>query len=126
MRLIPPQSGRESATLVDEGFQRSPPRNPANDKALRHEQNAPGVWDTPFLAECVAPHFVADDNTPVFESVRFLQLSESGAFVHCQVVGLVTFDQVLWFFFRGVDRIAFELDFGGDFFLNRSSDPACF
>ncbi len=59
--------------------------------------------------------------------VSFLvDLFEGRTFVHGHVVGPVAFDQILWFFLRGADRVRLELDGGGDLFLDRSSDPAGF
>jgi hypothetical protein len=46
--------------------------------------------------------------------------------MHSQAVRLVALDQVLWFFLRGMNLVAFERDFGGMLFPDRPPDPACF
>ena len=56
----------------------------------------------------------------------FSEFFERRPFVHGQVIGLIALDQVLRLVLRGVDDIAFELDFGRDFLLDGSSDSACF
>src|SRR5438093_5548363 len=43
-----------------------------------------------------------------------------------QVVGLVALDDVLRFFFRSMPFVTLEDDLRGYFFLNRSSNTACF
>src|SRR5438445_5073534 len=47
-------------------------------------------------------------------------------FVHGHVIRLVALDQILWFFPRGADRVALELNCGDDCFLDRSPNPARF
>ena len=42
------------------------------------------------------------------------------------MVGAVALDQVPRLFFRGVDGVPLEGDFGDDFFLDRAPDSACF
>ena len=46
--------------------------------------------------------------------------------MHREVVRLVALDQGLWLFFRRMNRVAFERDFGSMLFPDRPSDPACF
>src|SRR5690242_13023128 len=42
------------------------------------------------------------------------------------MICLVAFDQILRPFFGGVDRVALEIDFGGDLFEDRASHSTCF
>ena len=46
--------------------------------------------------------------------------------MHRQVVRLIALDQKLRLFLRRMNRVAFERDFGGVFFFDRTPDPSCF
>jgi len=42
------------------------------------------------------------------------------------VIGLITLDGILGFFFAGAMRVAFEFHIGNDFLHDGATNPACF
>lgn len=42
------------------------------------------------------------------------------------VIGLIALDEILWFFFGGVVRVAFEFDIGNHFLHDSAANSACF
>src|SRR6185437_6895196 len=57
-------------------------------------------------------------------SFPFRELFQGGTLVHRQMVGRVTFDQILRLILRGTYGVALEFHFRGNSFLDRPPDSA--